>query len=341
MFHVWADMAWIRHGVDTVPESPVDGASVTSEERVGVSGIQDGSSDAATGQSSAWLDRQEDGDRRGDERGGSPPALEAKEEEETVALSDIRIATKHIDFKEVTSDSSVSLPREHNEPIFESKTHTNPVTSIAGDFAKSKENKISLEILNEPKGSVSGIVDSKSLLGTKSLKSIDEDEPTGKDDISSVNVTPYHDNISVDEVNKGSSSRSMCDELRKLSRVNTMVEQGSLANIRGSHNHISEDGNRSQSTETVSERRGTHIARLIQSKSVSLMGEKPIYPNVPFSPYGSPSSSPGLKRRPLKECRRVSIETNGDYTQLNQYKLKQAIGQVSQTKLHMVVNINE
>ena len=89
---------------------------------------------------------------------------------------------------------------------------------------------------------------------------------------------------------------------------------------------------------------------------------RPIYPNLPYSPYTSPCSSPrwakikqdfpqfstgielkplppktGLllfedtknivfnsrvKRKPLKETKRVSSEQNGDYVQLNQYKLQ-------------------
>ncbi|XP_069164808.1 uncharacterized protein [Procambarus clarkii] len=126
-------------------------------------------------------------------------------------------------------------------------------------------------------------------------------------------------------------SRSVCEELRQLSRVNSLVERGSLANIRS--NSVDENGpyasGRSSGAGTgVSSRRGTHIAKLIQSKSMN-MGDRPIYPNVPFSPYGSPCSSPRLRRRPLKESRCVSIEKNGEYVQLNQYKLKEAIGQGS------------
>lgn len=140
--------------------------------------------------------------------------------------------------------------------------------------------------------------------------------------------TPTSDGWSFTEHKPG---RSVCEELRQLSRVNSLVERGSLANIRS--NVVNQNGphacNRnSRSGSCASTGRGTHIARLIQSKSMN-MGERPIYPNVPFSPYGSPCSSPRLRRRPLKESRCVSIEKNGEYVQLNQYKLKEAIGQVS------------
>lgn len=58
---------------------------------------------------------------------------------------------------------------------------------------------------------------------------------------------------------------------------------------------------------------------------------RPIYPNVPYSPYGSPYGSPrsGRRRVPLRESRRISIEQTGSFLQLNQYKLMDQIGQVS------------
>lgn len=59
-------------------------------------------------------------------------------------------------------------------------------------------------------------------------------------------------------------------------------------------------------------------------------GPRPIYPNFPFSPYGSPLSSPrsGRRRPPLRESRRVSIDKSGSFLQLNQYRLMDSIGQV-------------
>lgn len=57
---------------------------------------------------------------------------------------------------------------------------------------------------------------------------------------------------------------------------------------------------------------------------------RPIYPNVPYSPYGSPYGSPrfGRRRTPLRESSRISIEQSGSFLQLNQYKLLDQIGQV-------------
>lgn len=58
---------------------------------------------------------------------------------------------------------------------------------------------------------------------------------------------------------------------------------------------------------------------------------RPILPSLPYSPYGSPTSSPRVKRKPLRETKRVNsiTESSGEYVQLNQYKLEGAIGQGS------------
>ncbi|XP_064618975.1 calcium/calmodulin-dependent protein kinase kinase 1-like isoform X2 [Lineus longissimus] len=56
----------------------------------------------------------------------------------------------------------------------------------------------------------------------------------------------------------------------------------------------------------------------------------PIFPSLPYSPYGSPTMSPRLRRQPTKESRSVSISDDADgYIQLNQYKLKDEIGKGS------------
>ena len=57
----------------------------------------------------------------------------------------------------------------------------------------------------------------------------------------------------------------------------------------------------------------------------------PIFPSLPYSPYGSPTMSPRLRRQPTKESRSVSISDGDGYTQLNQYKLKDEIGKVGAT----------
>jgi hypothetical protein len=52
---------------------------------------------------------------------------------------------------------------------------------------------------------------------------------------------------------------------------------------------------------------------------------RPIYPNLSYSPYSSPRSI----RKPAKESRLISIDHNGSFLQLNQYKLMDQIGAVS------------
>ena len=66
------------------------------------------------------------------------------------------------------------------------------------------------------------------------------------------------------------------------------------------------------------------------SATSSTEPRRPIYPNLPYSPYSSPVSSPRVRRKPLRETTRVNstVQSDGEYVQLNQYKLEQAIGQV-------------
>ena len=62
--------------------------------------------------------------------------------------------------------------------------------------------------------------------------------------------------------------------------------------------------------------------------------QRPIIPSLPYSPYGSPTASPRLRRQPTMETHRVSVsEGTGSYTQLNQYTLQDEIGKVSATSL--------
>lgn len=68
---------------------------------------------------------------------------------------------------------------------------------------------------------------------------------------------------------------------------------------------------------------------------------RPIYPNLPYSPYTSPCSSPRVKRKPLKETKTVSTEQSGDYIQLNQYKLQGVVGQGSYGIVKLAYNVDE
>lgn len=81
----------------------------------------------------------------------------------------------------------------------------------------------------------------------------------------------------------------------------------------------------------------------VQSKSLGgseCTAGRPIFPNCPYSPYGSPTHSPrsNRKRQPPRESRRVSIEKLGHYLQLNQYKLMDSIGQGSYGVVKLAYN---
>ena len=68
---------------------------------------------------------------------------------------------------------------------------------------------------------------------------------------------------------------------------------------------------------------------------------RPIYPNLPFSPYSSPNASPRVKRRPLKMTKQASTEQLGNYLQLNQYKLMCMVGQGSYSIVKLAYNVDE
>merc|ERR1719410_2392034 len=74
-----------------------------------------------------------------------------------------------------------------------------------------------------------------------------------------------------------------------------------------------------------------------QSRSRS--SNRPIYPNLPYSPYSSPNSSPRVRRRPLKMTKQASTEHMGNYMQLNQYKLMGMVGQGSYSIVKMAYNV--
>ncbi|KAF2344758.1 Protein kinase-like domain, partial [Trinorchestia longiramus] len=274
----------------------------------------------------------EDGDRRGDERGVGDAELLRRVEslrlvdvedagDRSDATRDTRVGTR--DSTE-TSDTRVSRKSNHDVRVINGKQEDELLcTDLSGGHTAVSSVVENTSPIVEPTDNETK--DSNVTISSFPKLKPDNDDPSTV--FFSEPLTSIDESKPLENTAEG-LPKTLCDELRQLSRVNSQVEQGSISAIRS--NRSSEEGKRSHSTEaSVSERRGTHIAKLIQNKNGNLVGDKPIYPNVPFSPYGSPSSSPGLRRRPLKESRCVSIETNGEYTQLNQYKLKQAIGQGS------------
>lgn len=85
------------------------------------------------------------------------------------------------------------------------------------------------------------------------------------------------------------------------------------------------------SEESVMVTRSLSLCSSSETTGVALktqcLESRPIYPNVPYSPYSSPRSN--RRRPPLRESRRISIEQSGSFLQLNQYKLMDQIGQGS------------
>ena len=67
---------------------------------------------------------------------------------------------------------------------------------------------------------------------------------------------------------------------------------------------------------------------------------RPIYPHLPYSPYGSPATSPRVRRKPLRETTRVNSinDQSGEFVQLNQYKVEGAIGQVILFNIMLLVS---
>ena len=91
---------------------------------------------------------------------------------------------------------------------------------------------------------------------------------------------------------------------------------------------------------------------------------RPIYPNLPYSPYSSPNSSPRwdtwlsdqshsgsshynsspnsrVRRKPLKVTKQASTEHRDNYMQLNQYKLMGQVGQGSYSIVKLAYNVAE
>ncbi|XP_058822192.1 uncharacterized protein LOC131683853 isoform X2 [Topomyia yanbarensis] len=98
----------------------------------------------------------------------------------------------------------------------------------------------------------------------------------------------------------------------------------------GDNDDLIEASNRSESQLDINTA-GVSFRGRVLPKLQPLDQTRPIYPNVPYSPYNSPYGSPrsGRRRAPLRESRRVSIEQSGSFLQLNQYKLLDQIGQGS------------
>ena len=109
-----------------------------------------------------------------------------------------------------------------------------------------------------------------------------------------------------------------------------------LKQLPQSQKDCSDDGSDGVAREAVSRTSGgsenvTVLTRASTIPAHSNNDTRPIYPHLPYSPYGSPATSPRVRRKPLRETTRVNSinDQSGEFVQLNQYKVEGAIGQVS------------
>lgn len=96
------------------------------------------------------------------------------------------------------------------------------------------------------------------------------------------------------------------------------------------HNTPNENGTTSLNADVPNFSTALQLRENVEISTTSVAANRPIYPNIPYSPYSSPRTV--RRKSPLKESRRVSIDKCGSYQQLNQYKLIDSIGQVSLLK---------
>lgn len=110
-----------------------------------------------------------------------------------------------------------------------------------------------------------------------------------------------------------------------------IVDEASISGITTSESSFESINEELMQTDSSSadDTRKTSKPMLIMPKLTSLDNNtaasaqsRPIFPNLSFSPYGSPR----ISRKPAVESRRVSIDKNGSFLQLNQYKLMDQIG---------------
>ncbi|XP_055644416.1 probable serine/threonine-protein kinase mkcB isoform X2 [Toxorhynchites rutilus septentrionalis] len=138
-------------------------------------------------------------------------------------------------------------------------------------------------------------------------------------------VTPFSRNQTCTNLNNTSSHslRFMTQHIKILPKTQSLdlVDNDDLL----------EASNRSESQLEINTTGVSSLKGRVLPKLQPLDQTRPIYPNVPYSPYNSPYGSPrsGRRRTPLRESRRVSIEQTGSFLQLNQYKLLDQIGQGS------------
>lgn len=107
-----------------------------------------------------------------------------------------------------------------------------------------------------------------------------------------------------------------------------IVDEASIANISNQNcfESINEEIMMTDTTEVTA--KPTMPKHTALEHNYGCCAARPIFPNLTYSPYSSPRSI----RKPAKESRHISIDKNGSFLQLNQYKLMDQIGVVSTYK---------
>lgn len=123
-------------------------------------------------------------------------------------------------------------------------------------------------------------------------------------------------------------SLDLCDD---RTDPQILLDELTMPSVSVSLSSTTDIHNSSSCSSSNSSNDNCQLSLKMMPKLQSFDQNRPIYPNVPYSPYGSPYNSPrsGRRRPPLRESRRVSIEQTGSFLQLNQYKLMDQIGQGS------------
>ncbi|XP_070493657.1 calcium/calmodulin-dependent protein kinase kinase 2 [Chironomus tepperi] len=119
------------------------------------------------------------------------------------------------------------------------------------------------------------------------------------------------------------SKPKYCKFLPKTQSLD-IVDETSIANINLDTQNCFESINEELLTDFVTDDSGGRQVKSTTSRDEinATCQARPIFPNLSYSPL----SSPRINRKPAKESRRVSIDKNGSFLQLNQYKLMDQIG---------------
>lgn len=124
--------------------------------------------------------------------------------------------------------------------------------------------------------------------------------------------------------NRFQLKHNYCKFLPKTQSLD-IVDESAIANIVSAENCFESINEELMQTAPPTDEASPKSSTMPKVTSLDNNAARPIFPNLSYSPYGSPR----ISRKPARESRRVSIDKNGSFLQLNQYKLLDQIGAVS------------